>query len=201
MASHLDSIMLAFLVFSCLVFVLHLINVYRSDSDRSDRHGRNRRRWVGVGASGAVALASVFLYLRVVAPWPSPFSIRLDAIRSTSEDHEPIDLSLRCYDSRERLIKRVYTKGKLDPEAYGTSWRTLEDREYKALSTRSISDENVLYLRIVLNPGRLLTPPDAVFASALNLPRSRSDPSNPTEYTLLSQGKGEFEIRLFVIRR
>lgn len=156
---------------------------------------------MGVGASGAVAFVSVFLYLRVVAPWPSPFSIRLDAIRSTSEVRERVDLSLRCYDSRERLIKRVYAKGKIDPGAYGTSWRNLNDRKYKSVSTRSISDENALYLRIVLNPGRLLTPPDAVFVSTLNLPRSKSDPSNPEEYTLLSQDKGEFEIRLFVIRR
>ena len=154
-----------------------------------------------VAVTGAVASLSLFLYLRLVAPWPSPYAIRLAAIRLTDEEHDPVDLSLRCYDKQGRLIKRVYTRGKLDPEVSGTSWLSLEDMDYVSVSTRSITDNSILHLKIVLNPGRLLTPPDAIFDSALNLPKNRSDPSNPVEYTLLSKGKGEFEIRILVIRR
>ncbi len=154
-----------------------------------------------VAAAGAVASLSLFLYLRLVAPWPSPYAIRLAAIRLTDEEHKAVDLSLRCYDKQGRLIKRVYTRGILDPEVSGTSWQALEDRDYGSVSTRSITDNSILHLKIVLNPGRLLTPPDAIFDAALSLPKASSHPSNPVEYTLLSQGKGEFEIRILIIRR
>jgi hypothetical protein len=194
MASHYDSLLLAFLVFSSLVFVMQLIDTLRRDR-------RGRRSGMRLAVTGGVAALSLFLYLRLVAPWPSPFSFRFEAIRLTNEEHEPVDLSLRCYDKNGRLIKRIYTKGKLDPEVSGTSWRPLEDKDYKRLSTRSITDGSILQLKIVLNPGRLLTAPDAIFDSALNLPKAKSDPSNPVEYTLISKGKGEFEIRLLVLRR
>ena len=196
MVRHFDSVMLALLVFGSLVFILHLINLFRPEASR-----KGKRRWLGVSLSGAIAAASLFVYLRLVVPWPSPFAIKLDAIRLTRTEIEAVDLSLRCYDQKDRLIKRVYTRGKLDPEASGTSWKPLDDKTYGTISSRSLSGENLLYVRIVLNPGRLMTPPDAVFTASLNLPKAGTDPTKPVSYTVRSEDGGELEIRLLVLRR
>jgi hypothetical protein len=196
MVRHFDSIALALLVFSSLVFILHLINVFKSGG-----RGKGKKRWFGVTLSGAVAAGCIFIYLRLVVPWPSPFAIKFDAIRMTREDIEAVDLSLRCYDKQQRLIRRVYTKGKLDPKVLGTSWKSLDDKDYKTISTRSLSAENLLQLRIVLNPGRLMTPPDAIFSAALNLPKTKTDPTSPVAYLVQSEDEADLELRLLIIRK
>ena len=212
MGGKLDSLFLAIVIFSALFFLLQLAGFVRSrsrapgskrDRERDRERDRDaRRRGVRrVAVTGAVAGALLAVYLVYLYPWPSPYAFKLDAVRALDGEMEPVDLSFWCYDRHGDLIKRVFTPGKLVPETQARAWIGLDDPEYTTISASALSADDAFECRIVLNPNRLVTPPDAVFTGALQMPQDRAVPDDPHTYVIKSDGEGLLELRVLAIRR
>ncbi|HUV07123.1 MAG TPA: hypothetical protein VMX75_05300 [Spirochaetia bacterium] len=187
---------LAILSLSGLSFLLFLLNFLSFLNRKKENKRPARLGWTVIFLLVSIALLSV--YFGFFYSPPSPYALRIDAIRATSREAKAVDLSLRIYNRDGSMFKRVFDPGVLDPREIGTRWITLNDSDFKAIPSSSLSNGDRFFFKAELNPNRLLTLPDAIFEATLILTGPTGAGRALETSVVRSKDNGDYELRLEV---